>query len=138
MVRFFVVFSSFGLVPPRPLGGGPWPNLELEAPVNETMHAVRPGLGGSTTEDDRRTALRFVLGRHGWRVEARATPQGGAHLWLTTPCPETGGQRVWRATRTHEGLQVHDEVSGQRLCIVPTLREALVEVWEAVTEVAPD
>lgn len=105
--------------------------------MNETMHPVRPGLGGDTT-DDHRTALRFVLGRPGWRVEARASPQGGAYLRLTTPCPETGGQRVWRVTRTHEGLLVYGEVSGQRLCTVPTMREALVEIWEAVTDIAPD
>ncbi len=97
------------------------------------MHPVRPGPSGGTTEDDRRTAWRFVLGRPGWRVEARAMAQGGAYLKLTTPCPETGGQRSWRLVRTQEGLLVHDEASGRRLCTVPTMRDALVEVWEATT-----
>jgi hypothetical protein len=82
--------------------------------------------------------LRFVLGRPGWRLEARATAQGGAHLRLTTPCPDTGGHRFWRLVRTQQGLAVYDDVSGQRLWAVPTVRDALVEVWEAVTDVAPD
>ena len=102
------------------------------------MRPVRPGPGGASTEDDHRTALRFVLGRPGWRVEARTTAQSGSHLRLTTPCPDTGGQRFWRATRTREGLLVHDEASGRRLCTAPTMREALVEVWEAATDAAPD
>jgi hypothetical protein len=106
--------------------------------VSETLHPVRPRLGGGTTDADLRTALRFVLGRPGWRAEARTTTQGGAHLRVTTPCPDTGGQRFWRVTRTREGLLVRDEASGQRLCTVPTMREALVEVWEAATDVAPD
>ena len=106
--------------------------------MSETTHPVRPRPGGGTTDDDLRTVSRFVLGRPGWRVEAQTTTQGGAHLRLTTPCPDTGGQRFWRVTRTHEGLLVHDEASGQRLCTAPTMREALVEIWEAVTDDAPD
>lgn len=102
------------------------------------MHPVRPGRDGGTTGDDHRTALRFVLGRFGWRVEARSTAQGGAHLRLTTPCPDTGGQRFWRLVRTRQGLVVYDDVSGQRLWAVPTMRDALLEVWEAATDVAPD
>ena len=102
------------------------------------MNPVRPGPGGATTEDDRRTASRFVLGRPGWRVEARAMAQGGAYLRLTTPCPDTGGQRSWHLVRTQQGLLACDEASGQRLRAVPTMRDALVEVWEIVTDVAPD
>ena len=82
--------------------------------------------------------MRFVLGRPGWRVEAGATTQGEAYLRLTTPCSGTGGHRFWRLVRTQQGLVVYDDVSGQRLWAVPTLRDALVEVWEAVTDVAPD
>ncbi|MBD0274209.1 MAG: hypothetical protein ICV73_20045 [Acetobacteraceae bacterium] len=93
---------------------------------------------GGTTDADLRTALRFVLGRPGWRVEARTTTQGGTHLSLTTPCPRTGGQRSWRLVRTRGGLSVHDEASGQRLRAVPTMRDALVEVWEAVTDAGPE
>ncbi len=106
--------------------------------MSETLHAAHPGQGVGTSDGDHRTALRFVLGRPGWRVEARATTQGEAHLRLTTPCPDTGGQRFWRLARTQHGLLVHDEASGQRLRTVPTMREALVEVWEAVTGAAPD
>ncbi len=106
--------------------------------MSDATHPVRPGPGGATTEDDRRTASRFVLGRPGWRVEARAMAQGGAYLRLTTPCPATGGQRSWRLVRNQQGLLVQDEASGQRLWCVPTMREALVEVWEAVTVAAPD
>lgn len=108
------------------------------APVSDTMHPVRPRRGAGTTADDHRTALRFVLGRPGWLVEAGATTQGGAHLRLTTPRPDTGGQRFWRLVRPQQGLVVHDDVSGQRCWAVPTMRDALVEVWEAVTDVAPD
>ena len=82
--------------------------------------------------------MRFVLGRPGWRVEAGATTQGGTHLRLATPCPDTGGQRFWRLVRTQQGLVVHDDVSGQRCWAAPTVRDALVEVWEAATPVAPD
>ncbi len=82
--------------------------------------------------------MRFVLGRPGWLVEAGATTQGGAHLMLTTPRPDTGGHRFLRLVRTQQGLVVHDDVSGQRCWAVPTMRDALVEVWEAVTDVAPD
>ena len=106
--------------------------------MSDTTHPVRPGRGIGTTADDHRTALRFVLGRPGWRVEAGATRQGEAHLRLTTPCPDTGGQRFWRLVRTQQGLVVHDDVSGQRCWAVPTMRDALVEVWEAATPVAPD
>ena len=102
------------------------------------MHPVRPGRSAGTTGDDHRTALRFVIGRAGWRVEAGATAQGGVHLRLTTPCPDTGGQRFWRLVRTQQGFVVYDDVSGQRLWAVPTMRDALVEIWEAATDVAPD
>ncbi len=105
--------------------------------MSETAHPVRTGEGG-TTDDDRRTALRFCLGRPGWRVEARATAQGGAYLNVTTPSPGTGGQRCWRVVRTRQGLSVLDEASGQQFRTVPTMRDALVEIWEAVTGAAPD
>lgn len=88
------------------------------------------------TDEDRRTALRFVLGRPGWRVEAWATAQGETCLGLTTPCRDTGGQRSWRLVRTTQGLLVCDEASGQPLCATPTMREALVEIWEATAEAA--
>lgn len=101
------------------------------------MHSVRPGRRG-TTDDDRRTALRFLLGRPGWRVEARTTTQGEVYLRLTTPCPDAAGRRFWRVARGQQGLLVHDEASGQRLWAVPTMREALVEIWEAATGAAPD
>lgn len=106
--------------------------------MNETTHAVHPGHGAGTTDADHRTAMRFVLGRRGWRVEARATTQGEVYVRLTTPCPDTGGQRSWRLARVQQGLLVHDEASGRRLRTVPTVREALVDVWEAVTGAAPD
>ncbi len=102
------------------------------------MHPAPPERGGGTTEDDHRTALRFVLGRPGWRVEARATARGEACLRITTPCPDTGGQRFWRVARGQQGLLVCDEASGQRFWSVPTMREALVEVWEVVTGAVPD
>ena len=111
----------------------PRPTVEVAEKENPVLQR------GGTTDADHRTALRFVLGRPGWRVEARTTTQGETHLSLTTPCPGTGGQRSWRVVRTHGGLSVHDEASGgQRLRAVPTLRDALVEVWEAVTVAAPD
>ena len=102
------------------------------------MHPVRPGRGG-ITDDDRRAVLRFVLGRPGWSVEARTTEQDGTYLGLTTPpCRGTGGQRSWRLVRTPEGLLVCDGASGQRLWTAPTMRDALVEVWEAATDAAHD
>ncbi len=64
--------------------------------------------------------------------------QGGAYLRLITPCPDTGGLRSWHLVRTQRGLLAYDEASGQRLWCVPTMRDALVEVWEIVTDVAPD
>jgi hypothetical protein len=96
-----------------------------------------PSCGG-TTDADYWTALRFVLGRPGWRVEARATERGGAWLGLTTPCPDTGGRRRWRLARAGGEVLVRDEASKRVLPAVPTVREALVEVWEAVTVAAPD
>ncbi len=103
------------------------------------MAPVRDVQGrGGTTDDDLRTARRFVLGRPGWRVEALVTARGDACLGLTTPCPDTGGRRRWRLLRAGEGLLVRDEASGRDVLAVPTVREALVEVWEAVTEAAPD
>jgi hypothetical protein len=71
-------------------------------------------------------------------VEARATTRDGAYLILTTPRPGTGGQRFWEVTRTHEGLLVWDGATGRRLWALPTMRDALVEVWEAATDAAPD
>jgi hypothetical protein len=81
--------------------------------MSETLHPVRAGQGCGTTDDDLRTARRFVLGRPGWRVEALATARGEACLGLTTPCPDTGGQRRWRLLRAGEGLLVRDEASGR-------------------------
>jgi hypothetical protein len=106
--------------------------------VGDTMKTTGPVGGGGTTEADHRTALRFVLGRPGWRVEARTTTRGVAHLELTTPCPGTNGQRSWEVTRTREGLLVLDGATGRRLWTVPAMRDALVAVWEAVTDAAPD
>ena len=102
------------------------------APVRDVQ-----GCGG-TTDDDLRTARRFVLGRPGWRVEALALAPGDACLGLTTPCPDTGGRRRWRLARTRGEVVVRDEASGRDVLAVPTVREALVEVWEAVTVAAPD
>ena len=102
------------------------------------MHPVRAGQGRGTTDDDLRTALRFVLGRPGWRVEALATALGDPCLGLTTPCPDTGGRRRWRVVRIQGEVLVRDEASGRDVLAVPTVREALVEVWEAVTVAAPD
>lgn len=106
--------------------------------MSETTRPAPPGRGGGDTDADRRTALRFVLGRPGWKVEARATAQGEVYLRLTTPCPDTGGQRFWRVARTQQGLLVCDEASGRRSWTAPTMRDVLVEVWEAVTTAAPD
>lgn len=102
------------------------------------MRAVHAGRAGGTTDDDRRTALRFVVGRPGWRVEAQATTEGEAYLRLATPCSNKGDQRFWFVARGRQGLLVGDEASGQRLWTVPTMRDALVEIWEAVTGAAPD
>ena len=93
---------------------------------------------GGTTDADYWTAVRFVLGRPGWRVEVLALAPGGACLGLTTPCPDTGGRRRWRLARTRGEVVVRDEASGRDVLAAPTVREALVEVWEAVTVAAPD
>ena len=106
--------------------------------MSETAHLVLSEQGAGTTEADQRTALRFVLGRPGWRVKARATAQGGAYLSITTPCPKTGGQRSWRVVRTRQGLLVRDEASERRPVTVATMRDALVGIWETVTDAAPD
>ena len=106
--------------------------------MSETTHPVLLEQNGGTTGDDHRTALRFVLGRPGWRVEARAMAQGGTCLGVTTPCPKTGGQRSWRVVRAQGGFLVHDEVSRRRPATAATMRDALVGIWEAVTGVAPD
>jgi hypothetical protein len=106
--------------------------------VSETTHPVCPDRDDGIPDEDFRTAMRFVLGRPGWRVEARATAEGAAYLRLATPCPGLRRQRLWRVARTHQGLLVCDEASGRRLRAVPTMREALVEIWEAVTAVASD
>lgn len=108
------------------------------ATVTQAMHPGRSEQDGSTTDDDRRTALRFALGRPGWRVEAGATTQGGAYLSITTPCSKTGGQRSWRVARTRQGFLVHEEASARSPAAVATMRDALVAIWEAVTSAAPD
>lgn len=106
--------------------------------MSGTVDRDRPGRDDSVTDADRRTASRFVLGRPGWRVEAQTTPRGGAYLRLTTPCPDTEGRRFWRVARTQEGVLVSEEASGRQLWAGPTMREALVEVWEATVGVAAD
>ena len=108
------------------------------AVVSETTHPVLPEQDGGTTGDDHRTALRFVLGRPGWRVQARAFAQGATHLSITTPCAKTGGQRSWRVVRTRQGLLVHDEASERHPAAVATMRDALVAIWETVIGAAPD
>jgi hypothetical protein len=102
------------------------------------MEPARPGRGGGTTDADYWTALRFALGRPGWRVETRATAAGEAHLSLTTTHARTGGQRLWRLERTGDGLLVRDGASGRSLRAAPTLREALVEVWKGAAFAAPE
>jgi hypothetical protein len=106
--------------------------------VSESTHPVLPEQSGGTTGDDHRTALRFVLGRPGWQAATTATAQGGAYLSITTPCPKTGGQRSWRVVRTRQGLLVRDEASERRPVTVATMRDALVGIWETVTDAAPD
>lgn len=85
---------------------------------------------------DRRTALRFAIGRPGWRVEALAGARGGTLLGITTTDPATGAVRSWRVTRTREGFLIADAASGERLRAVPDMREALVEIWEATAGAA--
>ena len=46
--------------------------------------------------------------------------------------------RSWRVARTQEGLLVTGEGSGRRLWAGPTMREVLVEVWEATAGAASD
>ena len=106
--------------------------------MSENAHPVLSEQGAGTTEADQRTALRFVLGRPGWRVVARTAAGGATYLSVTTPCSRTGGQRFWRVARTRQGLLVDDEASGRRLGPAPTTRDALVEIWDAVTAAAPD
>ncbi len=106
--------------------------------MGETIVQDHPGRGGGVTDADRRTALRFVIGRPGWRVEARTAAPGGAWLSITTADPDTGAVRSWRVARTREGLVVSDGASGRRLWAVPAIREALVEIWEATAGVAAD
>ncbi len=101
------------------------------------MEPVRSRLGRGTTDADYWTALRFALGRAGWRVEAQATTPGETHLRLTTPHAKTGGQRLWRLERTGDGLLVRDGASGRLLKATPTLREALAEVWKGAAFAAP-
>jgi hypothetical protein len=97
------------------------------------------GWGEGTTEADLWTALRFALGRPGWRVEPRSTAQGRAYLRLATAHRRNGRQRLWRMDRSQDGLLVHDKASGRRLGAVPlpTVREALVRVWEAANGAGP-
>jgi hypothetical protein len=106
--------------------------------VSETTHPVRPEQDSGITDDDRRTASRFVLGRPGWRLETRATAQSGTYLHVTTPCSRTGGQRSWRVVRTRQGLVIQDGASERQLGSMPTIRDALVEIWEAATGAVPD
>ncbi len=106
--------------------------------VSDTVEPARSGRGGGTTDADYWTALRFALGRPGWRVETRASAAGETHLGLTTPHARTGGQRLWRLERTREGLLVRDGASGRLLKATPTLREALVEVWKGAAFAAPE
>ena len=96
-----------------------------------------PGRGG-VTDTDRRTASRFVVGRPGWRAEAWTTPRGEAWLSIATADPGIGAVRSWRVARTQEGLLVTGEGSGRRLWAGPTMREVLVEVWEATAGAASD
>ena len=98
------------------------------------------GWGEGTTDADRWTALRFALGRPGWRVEPRSTAQGRAYLRLATTHPRNGQQRLWRIDRAQEGVLVHDKGSGRRLgaVAVPTVREALVRLWEAAGDAGPE
>ena len=106
--------------------------------MSGTSDRDRPGRDAGITDVDRRTASRFVLGRPGWRVEARTTAEGGAYLCITTADSKIGAVRSWRVARTLEGLLVSDGASGQRLWAVPAMREALVEIWEAAAGVAAD
>ena len=98
------------------------------------------GWGDGTTDADRWTALRFALGRPGWRVEPRTTAQGRAYLRLATTHPKYGHQRLWRMDRLQDGVLVHDKSSGRRLraVAVPTVQEALVRLWEAAGGAGPD
>ncbi len=98
------------------------------------------GWGDGTTDADLWTALRFVLGRPGWRVEPRTTTQGRTYLGLATTDPKNGRQRLWRMDRSQEGFVVHDMASGRPLGAVAmaTMREALVRVWEAVRGAGPE
>ena len=102
------------------------------------MEPARSRQGGGTTDADYWTALRFALGRSGWRVEARTTAASETHLSLTTTHAKTGGQRLWRLERTGDGLLVRDGASERLLKAAPTLREALVEVWKGAAGTAPE
>ncbi len=98
------------------------------------------GWGEGTTDADLWTALRFVLGRPGWRVEPRTTAQGRTYLGLATTHSKNGHQRLWRMDRSQEGLLVRDAASGRQLraAAVATMREALVKVWEAAGGAGPE
>jgi hypothetical protein len=98
------------------------------------------GWGEGTTDADLWTALRFVLGRPGWRVEPRTMAQGRTYLRLATTHSRNGRQRLWRMDRSREGVLVHDKASGRRLGAValPTVREALVRLWEAAGGAGPE
>ncbi len=102
------------------------------------------GRGDGTTDADLWTALRFVLGRPGWRVEARTTAHGRTYLGLATTHSRSGHQRLWRMDRSQEGLLVRDAASERRVGAAPvavavaTMREALVKVWEAAGGAGPD
>ncbi len=106
--------------------------------VSETMEPVRSRQGCGTRDADCWTALRFVLGRPGWRVEARTTTTGETRLSLTTAHAKAGGQRLWRLERTGDGLLVRDGASGGPSGAAPTMLEALVEAWKGSAGAAPE
>ena len=112
----------------------------LSALMGEATHLDPPGWGDGTTHADLWTALRFVLGRPGWRVEPQTTSLGRSYLGLATTHPRTGHQRLWRMDRLQEGLVVRDAASGRRLgaAAMPTMQEALMRVWEAAGGASPE
>ena len=105
--------------------------------VNGTLPSDNSGSGRAAAAD-RYTALRFTLGRPGWRVEPRSGAEEDAPIRIATPYPGTEAGRVWRVARGPDGLVVLDEASGVRLCAAPSMRDALVELWEAVTGAVSD
>lgn len=106
--------------------------------MSATVGRDGPERAAGVTDADRRVALRFALGRPGWRVEALTTARGEAFLRIATADPGTGAVRSWSVTRTREGFLVADAASGERFPAVPAMREALVEIWEATAGAAAD